>query len=147
MSLNNLVQISRGAFRVLDASMNATAQNVANMETDGYTRRRVTLQQKGNFVDFVLGLIGQRTDVVAQVLEPEAHRQVAAELLGDLSHADVLARNAERACKQAGLALPGHPERVEPRHTFVGTMCGVFDLLMRQWALNAASTDTKTENE
>src|SRR5690625_5634433 len=44
MSLNNLVQISRGAFRVLDASMNATAQNVANMETDGYTRRRVTLQ-------------------------------------------------------------------------------------------------------
>src|SRR5690625_7666169 len=87
------------------------------------------LQQKGNFVYLVLSLIGQCTDVVAQVLEPEAHRQVAAELLGDLSHADVLARNAERPCKQARLTLAGHAERVEPRYAFVGAMRSVFDRL------------------
>lgn len=44
MSLNQLIRISGSAFRSLDSAMNATAQNVANMETDGYSRRRVTLQ-------------------------------------------------------------------------------------------------------
>jgi flagellar hook-associated protein 1 len=44
MSLNQLIGISRSSFVALDAAMNATAQNVANMETEGYTRRRVSLQ-------------------------------------------------------------------------------------------------------
>ncbi len=50
MSLNQLIRISGSAFRALDSAMNATAQNVANMETDGYTRRRVTLQSDSQVV-------------------------------------------------------------------------------------------------
>ncbi len=50
MSLNQLKRISGSAFRSLDSAMNATAQNVANMETEGYTRRRVTLQSESQVV-------------------------------------------------------------------------------------------------
>jgi flagellar hook-associated protein 1 len=48
MSINQLINISRRSFSALDGAMNATAQNVANMETEGYTRRRVTLQSVSN---------------------------------------------------------------------------------------------------
>lgn len=44
MSINQLISISRRSFAALDGAMNATAQNVANIETEGYTRRRVTLK-------------------------------------------------------------------------------------------------------
>lgn len=50
MSINQLIRISGSAFRSLDSAMNATAQNVANMETEGYTRRRVTLQSESAVV-------------------------------------------------------------------------------------------------
>lgn len=48
MSINQLINISRRSFTALDGAMNATAQNVANLETEGYTRRRVTLQSVSN---------------------------------------------------------------------------------------------------
>jgi flagellar hook-associated protein 1 len=48
MSINQLINISRRSFSALDGAMNATAQNVANIETEGYTRRRVTLQSISN---------------------------------------------------------------------------------------------------
>jgi len=43
MSLNSLFELSRRSFRALDAAMNVTGQNVVNANTDGYTRRRITL--------------------------------------------------------------------------------------------------------
>lgn len=47
MSINLLFEMSRRSFRALDAAMNATGQNVANVETEGYSRRRVVLQPNG----------------------------------------------------------------------------------------------------
>lgn len=44
MSINLLLEMSRRSFRSLDAAMNTVGQNIANAGTDGYTRRRVTLQ-------------------------------------------------------------------------------------------------------
>ncbi len=43
MSINLLLEMSRRSFRALDAAMNATGQNVANAETEGYARRRVVM--------------------------------------------------------------------------------------------------------
>lgn len=43
MSLNNLFELSRRSFRALDAAMNVTGQNVANINTEGYSRRRIVL--------------------------------------------------------------------------------------------------------
>lgn len=43
MSLNSLYELSRRSFRALDAAMNVTGQNVANINTEGYSRRRVVL--------------------------------------------------------------------------------------------------------
>ncbi len=43
MSINQLFNISRRSFQSLDAAMNVAGQNVANADTDGYHRRRVTL--------------------------------------------------------------------------------------------------------
>ncbi|HET6569085.1 MAG TPA: flagellar hook-associated protein FlgK [Rhodothermales bacterium] len=43
MSLNSLFELSRRSFRALDAAMNVTGQNVANANTEGYSRRRITL--------------------------------------------------------------------------------------------------------
>ncbi len=44
MSLKLLLEISRRSFRAANAGMNTVAQNVANANTDGYSRRRVTLK-------------------------------------------------------------------------------------------------------
>ncbi|MDX1547922.1 MAG: flagellar hook-associated protein FlgK, partial [Rhodothermales bacterium] len=44
MSINQLFEISRRSFRALDAAMNTVADNVANANTEGYSRRRVRLQ-------------------------------------------------------------------------------------------------------
>lgn len=43
MSFNSLFELSRRSFRAMDAAMNVTGENVANANTDGYTRRRITL--------------------------------------------------------------------------------------------------------
>ncbi|MFB6278886.1 MAG: flagellar hook-associated protein FlgK [Salinibacter sp.] len=44
MSINSLFEISQRSFRALNAKMNATGQNVANADSEGYHRRRATLQ-------------------------------------------------------------------------------------------------------
>lgn len=44
MSINTLFEISQRSFRALNAKMNATGQNVANANTEGYHRRRATLE-------------------------------------------------------------------------------------------------------
>jgi flagellar hook-associated protein 1 FlgK len=44
VSINTLFEISQRSFRALNAKMNATGQNIANANTDGYSRRRATLQ-------------------------------------------------------------------------------------------------------
>lgn len=44
MSINPLYEISRRSFRAFNASMEAVGQNVANANTEGYSRRRVTLE-------------------------------------------------------------------------------------------------------
>ncbi|MFT7553544.1 MAG: flagellar hook-associated protein 1 FlgK, partial [Rhodothermales bacterium] len=43
MGLSLLLDISRQSFRALDGAMNVAGQNVANAETEGYSRRRVEL--------------------------------------------------------------------------------------------------------
>ena len=43
MGISQLIRISRRSFRTFDAGMNTVAQNIANAETEGYTRRRITL--------------------------------------------------------------------------------------------------------
>lgn len=43
MSINSLFETTRRSFRTLDGLMNTTGQNIANAETEGYARRRVTL--------------------------------------------------------------------------------------------------------
>lgn len=42
MSLGNLYEITRRSFRVLDAAMNVAGQNIANADSAGYARRRLT---------------------------------------------------------------------------------------------------------
>jgi flagellar hook-associated protein 1 FlgK len=44
VSINTLFEISQRSFRALNAKMNATGQNIANANSDGYSRRRATLQ-------------------------------------------------------------------------------------------------------
>ncbi len=44
MSLNQLLNISRRSFAAYDAAMNTIGQNVANAETEGFSRRRIVLQ-------------------------------------------------------------------------------------------------------
>lgn len=44
MSINQLIEISRRSFRTFNGAMNTVGQNVANAETEGYSRRRVSLQ-------------------------------------------------------------------------------------------------------
>lgn len=46
MSINQLLNITRRSFAAFDAAMNTIGQNVANAETEGYSRRRVTLQSE-----------------------------------------------------------------------------------------------------
>ncbi len=42
MSINQLYELSRRSFLALNAGMNVAGQNVANAETEGYTRKRVS---------------------------------------------------------------------------------------------------------
>jgi flagellar hook-associated protein 1 FlgK len=44
VSINSLFEISQRSFRALNAKMNATGQNVANADSEGYHRRRATLR-------------------------------------------------------------------------------------------------------
>jgi len=44
MSVNSLFEISQRSFRALNAKMDATGQNIANANTEGYSRRRATLE-------------------------------------------------------------------------------------------------------
>lgn len=44
MSLNQLFSLTRRSFQTIQAAMNTVGQNVANANTEGYARRRVTLQ-------------------------------------------------------------------------------------------------------
>jgi len=44
MSINQLIDIGRRSFRALSGAMNTVSQNVANANTEGYTRRRLMLQ-------------------------------------------------------------------------------------------------------
>ncbi len=44
MSISQLIEMSRRSFRTLDAAINTVSQNIANVNTPGYTRRRITLQ-------------------------------------------------------------------------------------------------------
>jgi flagellar hook-associated protein 1 FlgK len=44
VSINSLFEISQRSFRALNAKMNATGQNIANSGSEGYSRRRVTLE-------------------------------------------------------------------------------------------------------
>ncbi|MFW5972455.1 MAG: flagellar hook-associated protein FlgK [Bacteroidota bacterium] len=74
MSIQQLISISRSSFRSLDAAMNATAQNVANMETEGYTRRRVTLQSDSLHVTGMYSPPAGRTATGAGVSVQEYER-------------------------------------------------------------------------
>jgi flagellar hook-associated protein 1 FlgK len=49
VSINSLFEISQRSFRALNAKMDATGQNIANANSEGYSRRRVTLEA-GNSV-------------------------------------------------------------------------------------------------
>jgi len=44
VSVNSLFEISQRSLRALNSKMNATSQNIANAETEGYSRRRATLE-------------------------------------------------------------------------------------------------------
>ena len=44
MSINLLMEMSRRSFRSLNGAMNTVSQNIANANTEGYSRRRVMLQ-------------------------------------------------------------------------------------------------------
>lgn len=44
MSVHQLIEIARRSFRVQTAAMNVAGQNIANVNTEGYTRRRIGLQ-------------------------------------------------------------------------------------------------------
>jgi len=44
VSINSLFEISQRSFRALNAKMNATGQNIANSGSEGYSRRRATLE-------------------------------------------------------------------------------------------------------
>ena len=44
MSINHLIEISRRSFQVFNGAMNTASQNIANANTEGFSRRRVTLQ-------------------------------------------------------------------------------------------------------
>lgn len=44
MSINSLFEISQRSFRALNSKMNATGQNIANSDSEGYHRRRATLE-------------------------------------------------------------------------------------------------------
>lgn len=44
MSIGQLLEISRRSLRAHQAAMNVTGQNISNAETDGYHRRRVSLE-------------------------------------------------------------------------------------------------------
>ena len=44
MSIQNLFEMSRRAFIMLNSNMNVVGQNIANAQTPGYTRRRAQLQ-------------------------------------------------------------------------------------------------------
>ncbi|HUF10693.1 MAG TPA: flagellar hook-associated protein FlgK [Rhodothermales bacterium] len=44
MSINQLLNISRRSFQAFDAAMNTIGQNVANANSEGYSRRRITLE-------------------------------------------------------------------------------------------------------
>jgi len=43
MSISQLYHITRRSFQTLDAAMNVAGQNVANAQTEGYHRRRITM--------------------------------------------------------------------------------------------------------
>lgn len=43
MSINQLLEIGRKSLQAYQAAMNTTGQNIANVETDGYSRRQVDL--------------------------------------------------------------------------------------------------------
>jgi len=43
MSISQLYSITRRSFQTLDAAMNVAGQNVANAQTEGYHRRRITM--------------------------------------------------------------------------------------------------------
>ncbi|MBO6575829.1 MAG: flagellar hook-associated protein FlgK [Rhodothermales bacterium] len=62
MSLGLLLDISRQSFRALDAAMNVAGQNVANAETEGYSRRRLDLTSlevyRGGSYQGKAGLVG-----------------------------------------------------------------------------------------
>ncbi|MFT5143662.1 MAG: flagellar hook-associated protein 1 FlgK, partial [Thalassolituus oleivorans] len=62
MGLSLLLDISRQSFRALDGAMNVAGQNVANAETEGYSRRRVELSAvevgSGKALSGQLGILG-----------------------------------------------------------------------------------------
>lgn len=62
MSISQLFDISRRSFRALDAAMNVVGQNVANADTPGYSRQRVTMRATSNVS---LGYMSQMTDLRA----------------------------------------------------------------------------------
>ena len=47
MSMRNLYELSRRSFSVFTAQMNTAGQNIANVNTPGYARRRLTLEPTG----------------------------------------------------------------------------------------------------
>ncbi len=44
MSINQLIELTRRSFRTTTAAINTIGQNIANENTEGYSRRRVTLE-------------------------------------------------------------------------------------------------------
>jgi len=44
MSIHQLIEIARRSFRVQTAAMNVAGQNIANVNTEGYSRQRIGLQ-------------------------------------------------------------------------------------------------------
>ena len=44
MSISQLIEISRRSFRTINGAMNTVSQNIANVNTEGYSRRRIPFQ-------------------------------------------------------------------------------------------------------
>lgn len=94
MSLNHLFEISRRSFTSLQGAMNTVGQNVANANTEGYARRRLTLQSESTAVPGLHaraqgGVLGAGVSIQAYERVRDGLAEAAAwKAQGDLGGAD-----------------------------------------------------------
>jgi flagellar hook-associated protein 1 FlgK len=110
MGLNLLLDISRQSFKTLDAAMNVAGQNVANAETEGYSRRRVELSavemSRGTTFNAANGLLGGGVAVTGyQRVRDSMLDHARWEARGTLNYA----REQERVMYAVEAMFPGGP--------------------------------------